>query len=83
MTAQPFRELDTVVLCRDLPEAGLRTGDLGAVVQVYSPEALEVEFVTAAGRTQALLTVAVVDVRPVRDDDLLTVRPARPVRGAA
>lgn len=83
MTASPFRELDTVVLCRDLPEAGLRTGDLGAVVQVYSSEALEVEFVTAAGRTQALLTVAAGDVRPVRDDDLLAVRPARPVRGAA
>jgi len=70
-----FRELDTVVLVRDLPEAGLRSGDLGAVVQVYGNEAVEVEFVTAAGRTQALLTVNVGDVRPVRDDDLLSVRP--------
>ena len=78
-----FRELDTVVLVRDLPDAGLRTGDLGAVVQVYSPEALEVEFVTASGRTAALLSVAASDVRPVRDDDLLAVRPARSVRGAA
>jgi hypothetical protein len=78
-----FRELDTVVLVRDLPDSGLRTGDLGAVVQVYSPEALEVEFVTASGRTAALLSVAVSDVRPVRDDDLLAVRPAGSVRGAA
>ena len=83
MTPPSFRELETVVLTRDLPEAGLRVGDLGAVVQVYGPEALEVEFVTAAGRTQALLTVATQDVRPVRDDDLLAVRPARPTRGAA
>ena len=82
MTAQ-FRELDTVVLVRDLPEAGLRSGDLGAVVQVYGVEALEVEFVTAAGRTQALLTLPVSDVRPVSDDDLLAVRTAKPVRGAA
>jgi len=29
-----YRELDTVVLLRDLPEAGLRAGDLSAVVQV-------------------------------------------------
>jgi len=72
----PFRELDTVVLVRDLPDAGLRSGDLGAVVQVYGAEAVEVEFVTASGRTQALLTLSVSDVRPVRDDDLMAVRPA-------
>lgn len=78
-----FRELDTVVLLRDLPDAGLRAGDLGAVVHLHGTERLEVEFVTAAGRTQALMTLTPTDVRPVRDDDLLAVRPARPVRGAA
>lgn len=79
----PFRELDTVVLLRDVPEAGLRAGDLGAVVQVYAPDALEVEFVTAAGRTQALYTLGPEDLRPVRDDDLLAVRPVGHARGAA
>ncbi len=79
----PFRELDTVVLVRDLPDAGLRSGDLGAVVQVYSDEALEVEFVTASGRTQALLTLSMSDVRPVPYDDLMAVRPAPPATGAA
>lgn len=77
----PFRELDTVVLVRDVPGAGLRAGDLGAVVQVYSPEAVEVEFVTASGRTQALETLPTGYLRAVQDDDLLSVRPA--VRGAA
>ena len=52
-----FHELDTVVLLRDLPEAGLRAGDLGAVVQVYSSDAVEVEFVTASGRTLAVETL--------------------------
>jgi hypothetical protein len=78
-----FHELDTVVLLKDVPEAGLRAGDLGAVVLVYGSDALEVEFVTASGRTQALLTLPVHDVRPVRDDDLLAVRSALSSRGAA
>jgi hypothetical protein len=78
-----FRELDTVVLVRDIPESGLKAGDLGAIVFVYSVDAFEVEFVTAAGGTQALLTLNANDLRAVRDDDLLTVRPAAPARGAA
>lgn len=82
MTAR-FRELDTVVLLRDVPESGLCRGDLGAVVQVYGSKALEVEFVTAAGRTRALLTLPVTDLRAVRDDDLMTVRTAPDARGAA
>lgn len=82
MTA-PFRELDTVVLVRDVPQARLRSGHLGAVVQVYGDEAVEVEFVTASGRTQALLTLPVSDIRPVRDDDLMAVRTAPPAQGAA
>ena len=66
--------LDTVVLDRDLPEHGLRRGDLGAVVEVYEPDGLEVEFVRASGRTQALVELSIADVRPVEDDDLIAVR---------
>jgi hypothetical protein len=76
-----FRELDTVVLLHDVPEAGLRAGDLGAVVQVYPADNVEVEFVTASGQTLALETLPVRSIRAVRDDDLLAVRPA--LRGAA
>lgn len=76
-----FRELDTVLLLKDRPEAGLRAGDVGAVVQVHAPDAVEVEFVTASGRTITVETLGSEDVRPVRDDDLLTVRPS--IRGAA
>ncbi len=77
-----LRELDTVVLTHDLPDVGLCAGDIGAIVQLYPADAVEVEFVTASGRTQALLTLRREDVRAVRDDDLLAVRPARR-RGAA
>jgi Domain of unknown function (DUF4926) len=69
-----FKELDTVVLDRDLPEQGLRRGDLGAIVQIYEPDGLEVEFVTASGRTQALVTLRAADVREVREEDLIAVR---------
>lgn len=69
-----FHEHDTVVLDRDLPEHGLRRGDLGVVVMTYEPDAIEVEFVTASGRTQALITLSEGDVRAVGDRDLLSVR---------
>lgn len=79
-----FITLDTVVLERDLPQYGLRRGDLGAIVEVLAPNGLEVEFVTASGRTQALLTLRTDDVRAVRDHDLLSVRSVEPgSRGAA
>jgi hypothetical protein len=69
-----YSVLDTVVLTRDLPKHKLRAGDLGAIVQIYEPDGLEVEFVTAAGRTEALVTLKQADVRPVAGDDLVTVR---------
>jgi len=72
-----YRVLDTVVLDRDLPEHGLRKGDLGAVGEVYEPDGLDVEFVTASGRIEALMTLAARDVRPVAANDLVSVRPYR------
>jgi hypothetical protein len=69
-----YAVLDTVVLVRDFPENGLRAGDLGAVVEVYPPDGLEVEFVTASGRTTALVTLKATDVRPIADTDLVAVR---------
>ena len=66
--------LDTVALTHDLPGAGLRTGDVGAVVEVLAADAYEVEFVAASGRTQALVTLADADVRALGDQDLIAVR---------
>ncbi len=69
-----FAPLDMVVLDRDLPEHGLRRGDMGAVVEVYDPDGLDVEFVRASGRTQALVELNVSDVRAIQDQDLIAVR---------
>jgi hypothetical protein len=66
--------LDTVVLNRDLPDLDLREGDLGVIVHVYELNGIEVEFVTASGRTGALATLTTEDVRPVVDADLVSVR---------
>ena len=64
-----FKPLDVIVLKRGLESHGLKCGDLGAVVDVYESNALQVEFVTASGRTEALLTLDVADVRSVGDSD--------------
>jgi hypothetical protein len=66
--------LDTVALTGDHLEAGLRKGDVGAVVDVLGPDAYEVEFVVASGRTQALITLAASEVRELGDTDLISVR---------
>ncbi len=69
-----FNLLDSVVLTHDILNAGLRRGDLGAVVEILAPDAFEVEFVAASGRTQALVTLCAGDVRHIGDRDLIAVR---------
>lgn len=69
-----IKELDTVVLVEDLPNHDLKHGDLGAVVSIYSSNSIEVEFVTASGRTRALITLTMEQVRPVGPQDILAVR---------
>jgi Domain of unknown function (DUF4926) len=69
-----FKEFDAVVMKTDMPSNGLKIGDVGAVVQVNSADAIEVEFVTACGHTQALVTLTTKLVRPVGPKDILAVR---------
>ncbi|OGE38108.1 DUF4926 domain-containing protein [Candidatus Daviesbacteria bacterium RIFCSPLOWO2_01_FULL_39_12] len=70
-----FRELETVILTHDIKEHDLRAGDMGAVVNVYDGgKAAEVEFVTATGKTVALVTLTSSDVRDIKQNDLLHVR---------
>lgn len=70
-----FRELETVVLTRDIPDHGLKEGDMGAVVNVYdNGNAADVEFVTVTGKTIALVTLKAADIRSAKNDDVLHVR---------
>ncbi|HEX7119815.1 MAG TPA: DUF4926 domain-containing protein [Longimicrobiales bacterium] len=70
-----IKELDSVVLTRDVPEYGLKAGDVGAVVHRYGEgEGFEVEFVSASGETVAVLTLTEADLRPMRGGEILHVR---------
>lgn len=70
-----IRELETVVLTHDFKAYGLKKGDVGAVVHCYKDgEVFEVEFVTAEGKTVALLTLAKEDIRPMNTGEILRVR---------
>jgi hypothetical protein len=69
-----IRELDMVALTRDIDDHGLVEGDIGAVVHKYGREGFEVEFVTAEGKTIAVLTLKKGDVRALRGREILHVR---------
>jgi len=57
MPPPPTQVLDTVALVADLPELGLRAGEVGSVVERLGGEVFEVEFVNEAGRTYGLHTL--------------------------
>jgi hypothetical protein len=64
-----------VVLTCDVPESGLFSGDVGAIVHVYGHRAAyEVEFVDGDGTTIALMTLQSDAVRPVGSGELLHTR---------
>lgn len=49
--------LDTVALVKDVPELGLAVGEVGAVVEILSEDAFEVEFCGDSGVTYGLHTL--------------------------
>lgn len=70
-----IHELETVVLTHDVPGQGLKEGDIGAVVHRYADgRAFEVEFVTAEGKTVAVLTLTEADIRAMRSGEILHAR---------
>jgi len=68
-------ELASIVITRNIPEHGLRRGDIGAVVHCYKDKAtFEVEFVTGKGDTVAVITLESKDVRPMYPNEILHAR---------
>jgi hypothetical protein len=70
-----IKEHDCVVLTADLPNEGLKAGDVGTVVHIHNGgAAYEVEFMTFAGNTIAVTTVDANALRPVGERDISHVR---------
>jgi hypothetical protein len=66
-----FKLLETVALTHDIEDVGLIAGDVGTIVEVYSDDAFEIEFVATSGKTQALLTLHGDDIRLFTDQDTI------------
>lgn len=63
---QEIKLLDTVALLKAIPAENLKKGQVGTVVEVFSDEDFEIEFVDKQGRTIALL--------PLKRNDLLVLQ---------
>lgn len=74
-----IKEHDRVVLVADVPAEGLVAGDVGTVVYVYRDgQAYEVEFFTLGGKTAAVVTLEVSQVRPVGKREIMHAREPAP-----
>ena len=61
-----IKELDSIVLNADLPEYGLKRGDIGTVVLAHGEgKGYEVEFVSLDGETMAVVSLFPSQVRPI------------------
>ena len=70
-----IKEHDCIVLLQDPPENRLKAGDIGTVVHIHKGEAgYEVEFMTLAGETVAIVTLLPSQLRPIARRDLAHVR---------
>ena len=70
-----INEHDCVVLTKDLPDEGLKAGDIGTVVHIHQAGAgYEVEFMTLAGETICVATLLAAHVRPISPRDIAHVR---------
>ncbi len=69
-----IKELDSVVLTVDLPEHGLKKGDVGTVVLLHGSGGYEVEFMTLGGATLVVMTLTRGQVRSVGSREIAQAR---------
>ena len=70
-----IKEHDAIILTEDLPGEGLQAGDIGTVVHIHqNGVGYEVEFMTLAGETIAVVTLMASQVRPVARRDIAHAR---------
>jgi Domain of unknown function (DUF4926) len=69
-----LREHDSAVLAQDLPEYGLKAGDVGTIVMVHSAGGYEVEFMALDGETIAVTSLSTDEVRPIARREIAHAR---------
>ncbi len=70
-----IKEHDCIVLTEDVPSEKLKAGDIGTVVHIHGEhKGYEVEFMTLAGETLAVVTLLPPQARPITHRDLAHVR---------
>jgi hypothetical protein len=65
-----LKELDLAILTVDIPEHGLRAGEIGTIVIAHGSEAYEVEFVGLEGETLAIITLRADQLRAVEPHEI-------------
>ena len=74
-----IKEHDLVTLTKEMGIHRLQRGDVGTVVHCYENGlAYEVEFVTAQGKTIAVLTLKAEEISPLFGSQILHVRELAP-----
>ena len=69
-----LHDLDSVVLLRDLPDHGLKAGDVGTIVLLHQDRGYEVEFMSLAGETLAVVSLPRDQVREIRPREIAHAR---------
>jgi hypothetical protein len=69
-----LREHDTAVLAHDLPEYGLKSGDVGTIVMVHPDGGYEVEFMALDGETIAVTSPPGDAMRPIGRHEIAHAR---------
>jgi uncharacterized protein DUF4926 len=74
-----FSLFQRVVLTQDLPDEGLRAGDVGVIVEQHPtregvPEGYELEFFAADGRTVGVVSVPATAIREAGSHEVLSTR---------
>jgi hypothetical protein len=71
-----IKELDRVVLAAELPDHGLKVGDIGTVVLIHDQgNGYEVEFVSLDGETVAVVSLLSHQVRSIGRREIAHARP--------
>ena len=69
-----LQETELAVLTIDLPEYGLKAGDVGTVVLVHGRKGYEVEFMTLDGEMVAVTSLQAAQVRPIGSREVAHAR---------